>query len=62
MFGRPPADQTQYFPAGAALGKKKEEEAKLQNLEPPSTTRCQLQTCLGESRQKGLDAKGVTPE
>jgi hypothetical protein len=31
MFGRPSADQTQYFPAGATLAKKKKKKKKKQN-------------------------------
>jgi hypothetical protein len=35
MLGRPSADQTEYFPDGATIGKKrKKEETKLQNPEP----------------------------
>jgi hypothetical protein len=34
MLRRTSADQTEYFPAGAILGKKKNEETKLQNPEP----------------------------
>jgi hypothetical protein len=39
MLGRPSADQTEYFPAGASLGKIKKqiEETKLQN---PETKPC----------------------
>jgi hypothetical protein len=29
VLGRPSADQTEYFPAGATLGKKKKEQIKL---------------------------------
>jgi hypothetical protein len=39
VLGKPSADQTEYFPAGATLGKKKkeeEEEIKLPNPEPPA--------------------------
>jgi hypothetical protein len=38
VLGRPSADQKEYFPDGATLGKKKKkqkEETKLQNPEPP---------------------------
>jgi hypothetical protein len=41
MFGRASADQTEYFPAGATLHRKKKqkEEIKLQNPEPPACTK-----------------------
>jgi hypothetical protein len=54
MFGRPSADQTEYFPAGATLGKKKkkkEEETKLQNPEPPARKKLLHATLHRENRR-----------
>jgi hypothetical protein len=79
-LGRPSAEQTEYVPTGATLGKKKlKEETKFRNPELPiyeklfNTTlqwenkRAPSPPAAGSNlprrcRQKGLDAKGITPE